>query len=156
VRQSLPLFRPMETDYNGSLCETSFDLLMRAGAFGPLNEIPESLRNEDVRFKFKTPLRQAEDAKRAIALQKSRELLNLVVDIDKGAANVVNFRDAYRDAVEGIGLSQDFIRGKDEADAISAQQEQQDQANQVLAQAQAGGAAAKDLADANLSLSQAA
>lgn len=156
VRQSIPLFRPMEADYNGALCEATFDVLMRAGAFGSLDRIPESLQGADVRFKFKTPLREADGAQKAVALQRSRELLDMAAAVDPGSAHVVDFRNAYRAAVEGTGLEQEFIRGREDTDRLAAKQAAEQAQAKALAQGEQVGAIAKDLADANQKLGKAA
>jgi hypothetical protein len=50
IRDALPLFEPMEAERNGAICEESFELLMRARAFGsPLN-MPRALRGADIDF----------------------------------------------------------------------------------------------------------
>lgn len=156
VRQSMPLFRPIETERNGALCEATFDVLLRAGAFGPMSAIPASLSGADIRFKFKTPLREADGAKKAVALQRSRELLDLAASIDRGAVNVVNFRDAYRAAVESVGLDQKFIRGPEEVDRMTARQTAEVEERSALSKMEQGGKIAKDFADANQKLGEAA
>jgi len=40
IRNALPLFEPMEMEYNGALCEDTFEALMRVGAFGSPQDIP--------------------------------------------------------------------------------------------------------------------
>ena len=65
IRDAMPIFEPMEADYNGQLCEMDFDLLLRGGAFGPPQEMPESLSNADVSFRFESPLHDAVDAQKA-------------------------------------------------------------------------------------------
>lgn len=156
TRQSLPLFRPVETEYNGGICEADFTLLMHAGAFGPLEEMPASLSDADVRFKFKTPLREADGAKKAMALQRTRELLDAVADIDPGARHVVDFRGAFRSAVGGVELEQRHIRGEEEANALADADDQQRAADAELARAAQAAPVAKDLAAAEASMSEAA
>jgi hypothetical protein len=148
TRQSLPLFRPTETGYNGAWCEATFDLLMRSGAFGPLDEIPGDLRGHDVRFKFKTPLREVDGEKAAIALQRSRELLEMVRDVDRRAEHVVDFAGSFRAAVQGVGMEQRHIRGPEVVDRLLAQADEQAANQASLAQAESGARALKDMATA--------
>jgi hypothetical protein len=148
TRQSLPLFRPTETGYNGAWCEATFDLLARNGGFGPIDQIPQSLQNGDVRFKFKTPLREVDGEKAAIALQRSRELLDMVADIDQRALHVVDFAGSYRAAVQGVGMEQRFIRGPEVVDRMAAQTAAQQAAVQEAAQAESGARTLKDMATA--------
>ena len=156
VRQSLPLFRPVETDYNGAICEMDFELLLHAGAFGPPEDMPASLSDADVRFKFKTPLREADGAKKANALMRSRELLDTVADIDRGAVHVVDFRGAYRSAVEGVEIEQRFIRGEEEVKRLADADAQQQAADAELQRVATAAPAVKDLAAAEASMGKAA
>ena len=45
-RENLPLFAPIEAEYNGRLCETAFEIAMSAGMLGSPYDIPESLREK--------------------------------------------------------------------------------------------------------------
>lgn len=156
TRQSLPLFRPVETEYNGAICEMDFELLLHAGAFGPLAEMPGSLSDADVRFKFKTPLREADGAKKANALLRSRELLDAVADIDPGAKHVVDFRGQYRAAVQGVEVEQRFIRGEEETNRLADADAEQAAQDAQLQRAAAAAPVVKDLATAEQTLSKAA
>jgi hypothetical protein len=52
VRSALPLFEPMEMEYNGALCDKTFGVLMRHGAFGPIDNMPQELGGQNIEFKF--------------------------------------------------------------------------------------------------------
>src|SRR5262249_35280264 len=75
IRNALPLFKPAEVDYNGGLCEDTFDLLMRAGGFGSPDDIPESIRGADIRFKFQNPLYESIERKKGNAFQEAKAML---------------------------------------------------------------------------------
>lgn len=102
-RQNLPLFAPIESEYNGQLCETTFSLYMDNGLLGSPYDIPESLRGRDVQFKFKSPLSESEEEKKVNQFHKVSELLKAAAEFDEQAAGNVNFDTALRDAIEGTG-----------------------------------------------------
>ena len=52
IRQALPLFEPMEVDYNGALCDASFSIMLNEGGFGSVDQIPASLMGSEINFKF--------------------------------------------------------------------------------------------------------
>ncbi|HET8728363.1 MAG TPA: portal protein, partial [Alphaproteobacteria bacterium] len=56
IRGALPLFAPMETEYNGAICDLTWDLLFRNGAFGSPYDMPRSLRGAEIQFRFESPL----------------------------------------------------------------------------------------------------
>lgn len=131
IRNALPLFEPMELEYNGALCEDTFDSLMRGGAFGAPQDIPESIRGQQVRFKFESPLHQAIERQKAAKLQDAAQLLASIAPLDPNAAPVINWRKGFRDAIEGMGIPIKWTRDDDEVDQIADQAAQQEQAQQA-------------------------
>ena len=144
VRAALPLFEPMEHEYNGQLCEDTFDGLLRAGHFGSVQDIPRELQGRDVHFRFISPLHDAIERKQASEFLESADLLARAVEMDPTAGAVMDVPSALRAALNGISLSEDHIRSKEEAAALiqqaMAMRKAQDTAD--LAE-QAGGAAEK-------------
>lgn len=99
IRGAAPLFEPMETDYNGQLCEETFQILLRAAAFGSPDDIPESLQGADVQFRFVSPLtNQAEKAKAQEFMQMG-ELLAAAAQMDPDAMAIPDIKTAFRDAL---------------------------------------------------------
>lgn len=148
IRQALPIFEPMETDYNGELCEQTFEILFRAGAFGPMQDIPPSLSQADIQFTFESPLRDAIEAQKGTVLMQAKSLLAQVVDLDPSAPLMFDAKTALRDSLEGIGVPAKWINSvEDTARAVAAQEEEQ-QAQQQLQQIAQGGEIAKQYAEA--------
>lgn len=127
IRQALPLFEPMEVEYNGALCDDTFSALMRLGAFGPYDEIPQELRKKDVKFTFESPLHQAESRKRGALLLQAGQMITEAAQIDPSCIYQMDAVTAMRDALEGIGVPQTWMRDEDQAQAL-AQAHQQQQA----------------------------
>jgi hypothetical protein len=102
-RENLPLFAPIESEYNGRLCETAFEIAMGAGLLGSPHDIPESLRDRDVEFKFESPLTASEEEKKAARFGQVAQLLSQAADYDQSVAQNVDFDSALRDSITGLG-----------------------------------------------------
>lgn len=139
IRNALPLFQPMETDYNGALMEQDFDILLRNGAFGPPGDMPESLSGAGIEFEFESPLNEAMDRIKGQQLLEAKGIAVEMEALDPLALRMVNWRTGMRDALHGIGTPADWMLEEEELDQIQ-QQQQQEQAAMQLAQQVAVGA----------------
>jgi hypothetical protein len=149
IRNALPLFEPMEPEYNGGLCEETFQVMLAAGGFGSPMDMPKSLRGSDVEFRFSSPLHDAIDAQKGQKFLEAKQLLAEAVALEPTASVVVDTVVALRDALEGIGVPAKWTRSQEEADAAIAAHAAQVQSEQVLARMQQGAGVAKDLATAS-------
>lgn len=138
IRNALPLFEPMENEYNGALCEMTFDALMRVGAFGPPEEFPQSLRGEDVRFKFESPLHQAIERQKGQKFLEAKGLLRESAELDPSSVAIFDARVALRAALSGIGTDAKWMRSEEAVEAQAQKMAQQQEAQQALAVAQQG------------------
>lgn len=102
IRNTLPLFEPIEQNYSAALCEKDFELILSVNGFGPLENIPESLRNRDVKFKFKSPLVEAIDRENASAFMESLDIIERSVQFEPGSADNLNIMAGVRDALKGV------------------------------------------------------
>lgn len=159
IRQAQPLFGPMDGEYNGRLCSATFNLGMRMGMFGSVQNIPRGLQGQDIKWKFSNPLVAAEDEVKTASFTKLSQLLAGAMQLDKSLIADVDLDVSFRDAVPGTGAPSKWIRGIDDANKLKAQQRQQEQAaataNQVAAAADTGskvGDAAKNIGDAAQSM----
>lgn len=155
IRRALPLFEPMETEYNGALCDKTFDLLLRNGAFGDGWNMPPALGGQKVRFTFESPLQAAQTRANSQAFMQTAQLLQTAAGLDPMVVHDVDFDRAFRDAAEGAGAPaawflDENVAAQKKAEAQQAQAEQaaqQAQMQQLMAGAQiadqAGGAAKK-------------
>lgn len=156
IRSALPLFEPMESEYNGVLCEGTFDDLMRVGAFGPPDEIPEQLRGAEIRFKFQSPLHDAIERKKGQKFLEAKQLLREAVELDPSTIATLDARKALRDALDGIGTPAAWLRDEEEVEAMAEQQAQQQQAAQQTEQIGNAAAAAEQVGLADQALNEAA
>lgn len=146
IREATPLFEPMEHEYNGVLCEGTFELLLRAGIFGAPQDIPEELRGRDIHFNFISPLHDAIERKHANQFVETKSLLLHAMEIDPTAKTHIDITEAFRDAVKGVGAPATWLKDQDEAnrEAAAMLQQQQDERDvqQVAMEGQAAEAAA--------------
>lgn len=145
IRQAMPIFEPMESDYNGALCERTFDVLMYAGAFGPPDNIPEGLRGQDIEFRFESPLREAIGRQKGQLFLEAKSMLAAAVDLDAGVVGMVDAIGTMRDVLEGIGVPVKWMRSEEEVQAIAEQNAQKQQAQEMLATMGQGAEVAEQL-----------
>lgn len=154
IRNALPLFEPMEVEYNGGLCEDTFEALMRVGAFGPLDEIPESIRGAEVRFQFESPLHRALEREKSARFEEARALLLQAVEIDPDAVATLDVRKALREAMAGVGVPASWTRDEEVVEQMAAQAEAQRQLMATAQLAEQGGKAAKEISAAEQTAQQ--
>lgn len=159
VRRAAPLFEPMQTEYNGALCDKTFDLLLRNGAFGSVWDLPPMLSGQNVRFTFESPLQAAQTRANSQAFLSTAQLLQTAAALDPMVVHDVNFDRAFRDAAEGAGAPAAWFVDEKVANEKKAAA-QQAQAEQAMAQsemaelmqgaqaAEMAGGAAKKFSDA--------
>lgn len=157
IRDALPIFEPLEMDYNAELCDQSFELLWRSGTFGSRLSWPKTLQREtDIEFHFESPLHDAIEQQKGQLLMQGEGLMASAMKLDPSVAAIIDSRTALRDALNGIGVPARWMRNEADVKAIDDQQAQEAQAQKLLAAAQQAGAAAKDFGAAQASVAQAA
>lgn len=129
-RENLPLFAPLEEDYNGQLCEATFDLAMQMGLMGSPQDIPDSLRGQDVVFQYESPLTASQKEEKANRFAQTSTLLRDAAELDAGVIDNIDFDVAVRDAIEGINAPQkwlvpmEVVQERRQMDAAAAAAEQ--------------------------------
>ena len=145
IRQALPLFEPMEMDYNGQMCERIFDVMQRGGFFGNVNEMPDSLSGKDFEFRFESPLHDAVEAQKGQKLLETKALLTEAAAIDQSSVHLLDVRVALRDALDGIKTPERWLRADEEVNSMIETEKQQQQAQVMMEQMQQGGQAAEQM-----------
>jgi len=120
VRNALPLFEPLEVEYNGGICDKSFEIALLNGAFGPPEDMPPMLRGKEIDWQFDSPLQAANERAKTQAYQDSAQLLQIAAQIDPMSVHDFNNDNALRDALMGTVASADWVVPKDEADQAKA------------------------------------
>jgi hypothetical protein len=116
-RQNLPLFAPIEAEYNGALCETTFEVMMQTGMLGSPYDIPESLQGADVEFKFESPLTQSQEEEKVQRFGQTAQLLAQAAEFDQGVIANVNFDVALREAIVGGGAPASWLHNPEQVAA---------------------------------------
>lgn len=144
ARELLALFQPIE-DFNSKLCETTFIELLHAGAFGDPRDIPDQLKGEDVSFKFKNALNEAQGDNKTQLFAQLLAGIAQTSAVEPTAKNMVDVKVAFRDALYSAGTPPKWLRNEDVVAEMDAQQEQAAQAQALIAQLGAGGVAAQEV-----------
>lgn len=148
IRHAIPLFEPMEIDYNGALCEETFGLMLRSFAFGDPRNMPRSIRGKSVEFRFESPLHDAIERQKGNKFLESQQLIAQAVTLDKSAVAIQDTKKALRDALTGIGAPAIWMRSESEVEKYEQDQAQMAQAQSVLQGMQQGADVAATLAQA--------
>jgi len=148
IRQAMPLFEPMEAEYNAPLCDITFSKLMRAGAFGSPLDMPEELRNQDVEFAFESPLHDAVEREKGQRFLEAGQLLAAAQGQDPSSIHVVDAVTALRETLIAVGTPAKWIRSEAlVAERIAKEQQQQEMA-QTLSTMEQGAGVVKTLSEA--------
>lgn len=152
IRQASPIFEPLEHEDNGAICETTFELMLSVGAFGNPADIPESIRGDEPTFRFESPLHDAIERQKGNKFMEVRALLAEAVALDPTLANEVDAREAFRDALDGIGAPAKWRRSEQDVEAKNAEDEQVQQAAALIESINAGAIAAEQVGKAGQAL----
>lgn len=132
LRDALPLVEPLEVEVNGTDHEITFDLLMREGAFGPPDTIPQSLSSASVEFKFASPLREQKDRQKGQIFLEGIQLIQAGAALDPAVQAIPNATVAMREVLEGIGWETKWNNSPEAVAAAAEQEAQAAQAQQML------------------------
>ncbi|TFH46571.1 MAG: hypothetical protein E4H01_09755, partial [Lysobacterales bacterium] len=124
-RENRPLFAPIEHEYSGRMCELAFEVAMRNGFLGSPDDIPDSLKGRDVIFRFESPLTQADEEKKVNQFQLVAQLLASAAEADPGVINNGDIAVALRDAVDGSGAPEKWLRDLGDVKKLEEMQQQQ-------------------------------
>lgn len=148
IRNALPLFEPMENDYNAALCEITFETLMRENAFGAPETIPESIRGREIQFQFESPLAQMIERQKGQKFLEAKSMLASAVDVDPSVMEIMDFKATLRDVLSGIGTPSKWLRSPEDVAKAEAANNEAAQTQQVLQTMQQGADVAATLGHA--------
>lgn len=156
VRGAMPLFAPLEPQYNGGVCGLAFQTLFSNGGFGDPRSIPESLLGKNVSFTFENPLRESVSRIKGSQLMESAGVLSQMAAFDPTVPMILDAHEASRDAIDGIGAPRKWFKTREQvAEEAAAQQEKAEMA-ETLAAVGSGADTALTLAQTNKTLSETA
>ncbi len=129
IREIGPVFGRLESDYTAPIVERSFNIMLRAGAFG---DIPEALSEKQVRFEYQSPIKRLrQQVEAAAASQWAREMLEIDAarpDALDRASDLVNIDELGRFTAKAGALPNQIVNGTDEVVALRVQRAEAQQA----------------------------
>lgn len=146
VRSAQPIFDPISSEYNDSLCDESYTMLLRMHAFGADKDIPRQLRGNQIRFQFDTPLNVGAQAALAQAFTSVGQITQLASSMDPTVIHDLDLDTAYRDAILASGAPASWVVPKADADQAKAASRQMMAQQQALQQGLGAAGAAGDAA----------
>ena len=149
IRNALPIFEPMEAEYNASLCDNTFELLWRNGAFGDPQAWPKTLRGANIDFRFESPLHDAIEQQKGHKILEAKSLLAEAIAIDPSSAAIIDVKVALRDALLGIQTPAKWLRSEEEVERAAAAQQQELEQQKMLAGMEQASNVSKNLAAVN-------
>lgn len=155
IREITPLFEPAEHEYNAALLDESFGFLMRRGAFGSPDDIPELLQGRELTYQFNNPLQDSIERNKVNQFLATIDLTGKAMLIDDRARDHVKMDEALPDAIKGSGAPAKWTPSKDELEETREQRVEAQQAQQMMQEAQGAGEAIGTLAEASTKVSEA-
>lgn len=152
IRQALPLFEPVEQEYNGAMLDTVARMLMRLGAYP---EAPEELQGRGMTWRFDSPLQEATERKKVAAFEGLANLTAIGAQMDQTIPKHPNVPRAYRDAVPGAGAPADWLKPEEEVEEQLEADAQAAQMAQLAQAANVGAEAVTNVAGADMAVQQA-
>lgn len=156
IRGSLPLFEPVQDEYNGKICDGSFEDLLGLGTFGSIDSMPQILRGRDITWQFDTPITVA--VERALKSSFDAMVQTLVegAQVDPTVALNADMHQATRDAIDGTGAPAKWLLPQEQVNKLKAQHAQQEAAAHAAEQVAQGADVATRVAGAAESAGNAA
>ena len=161
IRGALPILEPVEEDYNGALCEITFETLRRAGspgsagAFGAIEDIPQSLQDQDIKFKFESPLHSAEDNLKGQRFSEALGLISNAMGLDPKASNILDIRTSLRDALKGVGVPAKWVNSEEMIQKMDEEAEAMQGVQQLLGTMGQGAQVAEQIGKAGVAMNEA-
>ncbi len=154
IRNLLPLFEPIEMEYNTQLLDKSYMILRSMGYF-PNDEVPEELGGQDIQWQFESPLQEGEDRLKTSQFQEALQLIGLSAQAGLDITPPVDLEVALKDAIRGTSAPAKWFKGDDELDEEQAQKTQMMQQQVALQQLQGAAETVQMGAEAGAAVSQA-
>lgn len=156
IRNVIPLFEPIDTEYHALVCDQTFQTLMDVNAFGPPQDFPRSVRGDETVFKFDSPLSEALERQKGQHFMEAKQLVTEAMDLDPSCAATVDWRVALREALDGKRVPAKWLRSEEQVEAHAQQVQQQKEMASTIQAVQAGGDAAQSVAAAEKEMNAAA
>jgi hypothetical protein len=150
IRNALPIFEPMEMEYNAALCDESFDMLWRNGAFGDPRQWAKKLRGAEVDFIFESPLHDTIEQQKGHVYQEAQALIGAAIALDPSCGFVPKAEVALRETLTAIGAPATWLNTEGFVQEAKQAKAAQDQQATQLAQIEQGSNIAKNIGQSGL------
>lgn len=141
IRAATPVFDPISEEYNGQVCDETFEMMLHMNGFGPRDLVPQVLRGKDIRFQFDSPLTTAAIRANVQAFTTAAQITQAAVAMDPTVIHDFDVDTGYRDALLGSGAAATWVVPKAKADSMkrvarqqAAQQQQVQQTAETVGQ----------------------
>lgn len=146
IRNTLPLFEPMEMDYNGQLCDLTFTTLLYSVP-EMRNSIPKSIAGADIHFTFQSPLHDAIEKTKVGQLLEAQQVLASAIQMDPSVQYIMDGKKATRDVLTAV-MPAAWLRTEIEVEEMDAADKAKQQTAELLSMMQGGADVAKTLGEA--------
>lgn len=155
IRNVIPLFEPIDSEYHAQVCDETFQVLLNENAFARLGPPPRSVAGSETVYKFDSPLSQATERQKGQQFLEAKELVTQAMEMDPACGAMIDFRVALRDALAGKRTPATWTRDEQAVEAHSQQITQQQMAEKQAALMQRGADVLKTAGEAGKALSEA-
>jgi hypothetical protein len=145
IRNVIPLFEPIDSEYHAQVCDQSFQVLLENNAFGDPRMFPRSVRGQETVFQFDSPLSQAVEREKGQRFLEAKGLVTEAITFDQSCAAMVDWKTALRDALDGKRTPAKWLNSEAQVSAYAKQLEQQKAMQQQIAMIQQGSEAAEQV-----------
>lgn len=152
IRNALPLFEPMEEDYSSAICERTFNMMQRSGAFGPARDVPQALRGKDIKFRFTNPLYEANDRAKQQQFMSAKAVIAEAVAIEPKSIAMLDIKTALRDTLHGMDIPAKWLFTEKQVEDYEVKLEEQQQTQKLLGLMSQGADVAQKSGDAMASM----
>ena len=117
IRAASPISKPLHLEYNFPLCDGVFQVMRENNGF-PFHEMPESLADKDIKFKFRTPLDELTEENEAHGfVAGATEILAPLAQIDPSVLAIANLHEGARDSLRAYGWKAKWLNPREEVEA---------------------------------------
>jgi hypothetical protein len=152
IRNVMPLFEPIDSDYHAQVCDMTFQVLMEVNAFGPPEEFPDSVQGDETVFRFDNPLSEALERQKGQMFLEAKGMVQQAMEMDPATGAMIDFRVALREALAGKRIPAKWTRDEEAVEAHAQELSAAQKAQQQIAMAQQAGQAGQDLGKAGQEL----
>lgn len=142
VRNLLPLFEPMQIEYNVRVLDLSFELLKNMKKFD-WNQVPQTLSEANFTWSFESPIQRAQDLIMVEQFKSSLEVM--LLGAQAGATSKpIHVDAAVRDAIRGVGGPATWRKtAEEQQEEAAAMQQEQEKAKAMMEAQQVAGIASQ-------------